>query len=137
MKLVQEAIAFWRFSSIDARNSCVVSNGPLRKMQTTLGVTGLLERFAAHLYSAETGLPGKPAPDLFLAAARDFGAAPGRTFVVEDSPKGVEGAVAAGMRVFGYAGSGHVDAGELEAAGARVFTRMRDLPGLIAAAKPA
>lgn len=112
--------------------ACVVSNGPIRKMQTTLGVTGLLERFAGHLYSPESGLRGKPAPDLFLAAARDFGALPSRTFVIEDSPKGVEGAVAAGMRVFAYAGSDHVDAGELEAAGARVFTRMRELPGLIA-----
>jgi HAD superfamily hydrolase (TIGR01509 family) len=117
--------------------ACVVSNGPVRKMQTTLGVTGLLERFQSRLYSPESGLPGKPAPDLFLAAARDFGAAPARTFVVEDSPKGVAGAVSAGMRVFGYAGSGHVDAGELEAAGARVFTHMRELPGLIAAATPA
>ncbi len=113
--------------------ACVVSNGPVRKMQTTLGVTGLLERFASHLYSPESGLRGKPAPDLFLAAARDFGALPARTFVVEDSPKGVEGAVAAGMQVFAYAGSGHVDAGELAAAGARVFTRMQELPGLIAA----
>ena len=116
---------------------CVVSNGPVRKMETTLGVTGLLGRFAGRLYSPESGLPGKPAPDLFLAAARDFGAAPARTFVVEDSPKGVEGAANAGMLVFGYAGSGHVDADELEAAGARVFTRMSELPGLISRTKPA
>jgi HAD superfamily hydrolase (TIGR01509 family) len=115
--------------------ACVVSNGPLRKMQTTLGVTGLLERFGPHLYSPESGLPGKPAPDLFLAAARDFGADPARTFVIEDSPKGVAGAVAAGMRVFGYAGSGHVNPAELADAGARVFTRMSELPGLIAAAR--
>lgn len=117
--------------------ACVVSNGPVRKMQTTLDVTGLLGRFGAYLYSPESGLPGKPAPDLFLAAARDFGAAPSRTFVVEDSPKGVAGAVAAGMTVFGYAGSGHIDAGELEAAGARIFTRMSELPGLISASQPA
>lgn len=116
--------------------ACVVSNGPVRKMQTTLDVTGLLGRFAAHLYSPESGLPGKPAPDLFLAAARDFGVAPARTFVVEDSPKGVAGAVAAGMRVFGYAGSGHIEPAELEAAGARVFTRMSELPGLIAGSTP-
>jgi HAD superfamily hydrolase (TIGR01509 family) len=112
--------------------TCVVSNGPLRKMQTTLGVTGLLERFGPHLYSSESGLPGKPAPDLFLAAARDFAVTPARTFVVEDSPKGVAGAVAAGMRVFGYAGAGYIDARELAAAGAQVFTEMRELPALIA-----
>jgi HAD superfamily hydrolase (TIGR01509 family) len=113
---------------------CVVSNGPLRKMQTTLSVTGLLDRFAGRLYSSESGLPGKPAPDLFLAAARDFAARPERTFVVEDSPKGVAGAVAAGMCVFGYAGAPHTEAAELAAAGARVFTDMRELPALLAAA---
>lgn len=111
---------------------CVVSNGPLRKMQTTLGVTGLLDRFGERLYSAESGLPGKPAPDLFLAAARDFGAEPARSFVVEDSPKGVAGAVAAGMRVFGFAAADYADPDALERAGARVFTDMRQLPALIA-----
>lgn len=114
---------------------CVVSNGPLRKMQTTLGVTGLLDRFEGRLYSSESGLPGKPAPDLFLAAARDFSAEPRRTFVVEDSPKGVAGAVAAGMVVFGYAGASYIDSEELAAAGARVFTDMRELPALIAGSR--
>lgn len=114
---------------------CVVSNGPRRKMETTLGVTGLLERFAGRLYSAEAGLPGKPAPDLFLAAARDFRADPARTFVVEDSPKGVAGAVAAGMRVFAYAAADYTDAAELERIGATSFTDMRELPALLAAAR--
>jgi beta-phosphoglucomutase-like phosphatase (HAD superfamily) len=100
-------------------------------------VTGLLARFGRHLYSSESGLPGKPAPDLFLAAARDFGVSPHRAFVIEDSPKGVAGAVAAGMQVFGYAGSGHVDPRELAAAGARVFSRMSELPQLIEQARPA
>ena len=111
---------------------CVVSNGPVRKMQTTLGVTGLLERFEGRIYSSESGLPGKPAPDLFLAAARDFNAAPLRTFVIEDSPKGVAAGVAAGMRVFGFAAAEHVDAAELADAGATVFHDMRSLPGLLA-----
>lgn len=110
---------------------CVVSNGPLRKMRTSLGVSGLLDRFTERLYSSDSGVPGKPAPDLFLAAARDFGAAPARTFVVEDSPKGVAGGVAAGMTVFGYAGADYTDATELEAAGAIVFSSMSELPRLI------
>jgi pseudouridine-5'-monophosphatase len=41
----------------------------------------------------------KPAPDIFLAAASDLGAEPAQCVVVEDSPAGVEAALAAGMRV--------------------------------------
>jgi len=91
-----------------------------------------LPRFEGRLYSAESGLRGKPAPDLFLAAARDFGVDPARVFVVEDSPTGVAGAVSAGMTVFGYAGAAHTDAGELAGAGARVFMAMPELRGMIA-----
>jgi len=41
----------------------------------------------------------KPAPDLFLAAARALGVEPGRCLVVEDTPNGVKAARAAGMPV--------------------------------------
>lgn len=42
---------------------------------------------------------GKPAPDIFLLAARDLGAEPARCLVIEDSPAGVAAAHAAGMQV--------------------------------------
>ncbi|MGD2166819.1 MAG: HAD family hydrolase [Gammaproteobacteria bacterium] len=110
---------------------CVASNGPLEKMRTTLGVTGLLPLFADRLFSPDLGLPGKPEPDLFLAAARSVGASPQRCAVIEDSPGGVRGAIAAGMQAFGFTGLPHIDGAALAAAGARTFERMTELPRLL------
>jgi HAD superfamily hydrolase (TIGR01509 family) len=111
---------------------CVVSNGPLEKMRTTLGVTGLLPVFENRLFSPDLGLPGKPEPDLFLAAAGAAGAAPQCCAVIEDSRGGVVGAIAAGMRAYGFTGLPHADARSLAAAGATLFTQMQELPQLLA-----
>lgn len=55
-----------------------------------------------------------------------MGHAPGRCVVVEDGVLGTHGARAAGMAVLGYAADG--GARELEAAGAQVFSDMREVP---------
>ncbi len=105
---------------------CVASNGPREKMRFTLGHTGLLPRFEGRLFSAQDVERPKPAPDLFLHAARTLGAAPARCVVVEDSPTGVAAARAAGMTVYGYAAM--TDAARLLAAGAhRTFSHMNEL----------
>ena len=54
--------------------------------------------------TADDVLHGKPAPDLFLHAARTMGAAPADCLVIEDSPAGVDAALAAAMPVIGYTG---------------------------------
>lgn len=108
---------------------CVASSGEPEKMQTTLGLTGLLPRFAGRMFSAQQVRRGKPAPDLFLFAAESCGVAPERCTVVEDSVPGVQAAVTARMRVFGYAERS--DRAALAASGAVVFDSMTDLPGLI------
>src|SRR5690606_34924399 len=99
----------------------VVSNGPMLKIRTTLGVTGLLARFEGRIFSPDSGIAGKPQPDLFLAAAAAAGADPARTAVIEDTATGVRGARTAGMAVFGYVGGRYADAAALAGEGAKLF----------------
>jgi len=103
---------------------CVASSGAVEKIRMTLGLTRLLPFFEGKIFSAKMVANGKPAPDVFLLAAQTMGAAPQRCLVIEDSPNGVRGAVAAGMTVLGYAGDPETDAQELERLGARAITRM-------------
>ena len=113
--------------------SCVASSGSHEKMRMTLAHTGLLERFEGRAFSAQDVPHPKPAPDLFLHAARSMGARPSRCAVVEDTPTGVRAAVAAGMAVFAFAGAVHADREALRQSGGRLFDRMSDLPSLLAA----
>ncbi|MFF2197789.1 HAD family hydrolase [Streptomyces sp. NPDC058157] len=112
--------------------TCVASSGSHDKMRHTLGRTGLHARFAGRIYSASEVSRGKPAPDLFLHAARSMGVDPAACVVVEDSRPGVDAARAAGMRSLGYAG-GLTPAARLEGPDTTVFHDMRRLPELIAA----
>jgi len=84
--------------------TCVGSSGTPQRITSSLTTTGLLDLFADRIYSGTEVPRGKPAPDLFLAAAADVDIPPEHCVVVEDSPYGVEAARAAGMSVVGYAG---------------------------------
>ncbi len=112
---------------------CVASSGKHDNIRRNLALTGLSGYFGERIFSATDVEHGKPAPDLFLLAARTLGAEPARCAVVEDSVHGVEAALAAGMRPFAYAG-GVTPAERLTRPGAVVFAEMRDLPGLVEAA---
>jgi HAD superfamily hydrolase (TIGR01509 family) len=109
---------------------CIASSGDHRKMQATLGATGLLPLFEGRLFSATEVAHGKPAPDVFLHAANRMGVVPGRAAVIEDSINGVLAGRAAGMTVFAFAGLTPAD--RLTAAGAHAtFAHMRELPALL------
>ena len=110
--------------------SCVASSSTHERLQFTLGLTGLLERFDGRIFSATEVENGKPAPDLFLHAAARLGADRARCAVVEDSRYGVEAARAAGMRAFGYFG-GLTPEDWLAGDGTVVFDDMRQLPELL------
>ena len=115
---------------------CVASSGTPEKIRHGLTCAGLYDVLAPHIFSASQVTRGKPAPDLFLFAARQMQASPGRCLVIEDSVPGVTGARAAGMTVLGFHGGSHCRPGHaatLRTAGAAVtFDDMRQLPNLIA-----
>jgi HAD superfamily hydrolase (TIGR01509 family) len=116
--------------------TCVASSGTHGRMRRTLGLTGLQGRFDGRIFSATEVAHGKPEPDLFLHAASRMGVDPRSCAVIEDSVYGVRAGVAAGMRVYGYAG-GLTPADELAAAGAVVFDEMADLVDVLTSGRAA
>src|ERR1700730_10554916 len=114
---------------------CVASSGAKGRIRSTLKKAGLFERFHPHIFSASVVARGKPFPDLFLHAAAQMRVDPRRCVVVEDSMPGVTAAVAANMRVIGFAGGSHCRAGHssrLHAAGRGL--RHRPYVGIVAGA---
>ncbi|MFE1928401.1 HAD family hydrolase [Streptomyces asoensis] len=108
---------------------CVASSGSHERIRVGHHKTGLVRFFDdARIFSSQDVGKGKPAPDLFLHAARRMGVAPERCAVVEDSPLGVRAAVAAGMDVYGF--TAMTPAARLAGA-TRLFSELADLPDLL------
>jgi HAD superfamily hydrolase (TIGR01509 family) len=110
---------------------CVASNGEPMHMELGLSAAGLMPLVKGRLFSARQVANPKPAPDVYLHAARTMGAAPGRCAVVEDTATGVKAGVAAGMTVFGFVGGPQSDAPTLGALGAKPFRHMSELLALL------
>lgn len=89
---------------------CVATSSSPERARMSLDVAGLSRYFGGNVFTASEVPNGKPAPDLFLHAARSFGADPSRCLVVEDSLPGLEAARAAGMVVWHYVGGSHLSA---------------------------
>jgi HAD superfamily hydrolase (TIGR01509 family) len=114
---------------------CVASSSKPERLRHSLTLARLLQYFEPNIFSTTQVARGKPAPDLFLFAASQMKALPEKCTVIEDSEAGVRAAIAAGMRVLGFAGGSHCgprhSAQLLEAGAATVFNDMRNLPALI------
>ncbi|WP_245408370.1 HAD family hydrolase [Zhengella mangrovi] len=118
------------------RPFCVASSSQPERIRLSLAVTGLLERFEPNVFSSTMVERGKPAPDLFLHAARAMEKQPGRCIVVEDSPAGITAAKRAGMQVVAFVGGSHVEPAGLASAVAALHPdaicgSMTELPSIL------
>ena len=106
----------------------VASNSSHEEMVVKFARTGLASLVQGRTHSARDVAAGKPAPDVFLAAAVAEGVLPNACIVVEDSLPGIRGALAAGMTCVGLDPHGPGDA--LRAAGAHPVRALSELPAL-------
>jgi HAD superfamily hydrolase (TIGR01509 family) len=107
----------------------IASNSSHEEMAAKFGRLGIGSLVAGRIHSAQEVTRGKPAPDLFLAAARAEGVAPEACVVIEDSLPGAQAAAAAGMDCLGFVPTG--DGAALAAAGAGLFRSLFELPALL------
>ena len=87
---VEKLAANWRLA--------VASSSNRRLIDRVLEVSGLASFFKVTVSSEEVAR-GKPAPDVYLEAARRLGVEPTRCVAIEDSASGIRSAHAAGMHV--------------------------------------
>ncbi len=111
------------------RTAVVSASANCRAVLEAAGIGGVFEARVDGVTLAREHLRGKPAPDSFLAAARELGVRPERAAVFEDAPAGVEAGRAGGFGfVVGVDRVGQAD--ELRARGADVV--VSDLAELLA-----
>ena len=76
LRAVQGIAAIVDAVTASGPQACVASSSSPERLRLALGLTGLWERFAPHVFSAKMVARGKPAPDLFLLAAREMAVEP-------------------------------------------------------------
>lgn len=86
----------------------MASSSQRSRVIQSLKITGQLDYLTEKaVFTSQQVKYGKPAPDLFLFAADQMQIAPQNCLVIEDSPAGIEAAIAANMAVIGFLGGSH------------------------------
>jgi HAD superfamily hydrolase (TIGR01509 family) len=86
---------------------CTVSNGPVSKMQHSLGLTGMLSYFDDRLFSGYDIQRWKPDPAIVFHAAKQMQVPVERCILVDDSAAGAQAGIAAGIPVFYFCADPH------------------------------
>lgn len=87
---------------------CVATSSSPQRAAMSLGIVGLGHLVGPQLFTASMVERGKPAPDLFLHAARVMATDPADCLVIEDSLNGLRAARAAGMQPWRFTGGSHL-----------------------------
>jgi beta-phosphoglucomutase family hydrolase len=99
------------------RAAVVSSSNNCEQVLRAAGIVDLFEVRVDGVVASKLGLPGKPAPDTFLEAARILGVGPARAVVVEDAIAGIQAARAGGFGlIVGVDREGNSDALRTEGA---------------------
>ncbi|RKQ39411.1 6-phosphogluconate phosphatase [Enterobacter sp. R1(2018)] len=107
---------------------CIVSNGPVSKMQHSLGKTGMLAHFPEKLFSGYDIQCWKPDPALMFHAADKMQVDVKNCVLVDDSMAGARSGIAAGMEVFYFCADPHNQ--PIDHPKVTTFTDLAQLPEL-------
>jgi len=97
VRLIEPVVEFARRMQA-THPMAIASGGPRVIVERSLEITGLRPMFRA-VVTADDVKHGKPSPDMFLLAAELLGVPPAECLVFEDAEPGIQGALAAGMKV--------------------------------------
>ena len=124
VETVRELGERWRLSVASSSNRPII--------ELVLDRMGVRDRFTA-VVSSEEVANGKPAPDVYLAVARELGVDPKDCAAIEDSTNGIKAAVTAGMRTIAVPNRQFRPDNDVLASAAVVVSSLADVtPDLVA-----
>ena len=104
----------------------VASSSPMSIIDATIAAKGWDRAFSVRC-SADDDANGKPAPDVYLRAARELGVDPSLCLALEDSPNGARSAVAAGMTCYAIPDRSHSSPEAFDGITEHIFANLYDV----------
>lgn len=111
-RLFPGVLAWLEFISSSGMKQAIASSAQMENINRSVDGFGIRHFFTSLISGAD--LPSKPAPDVFLEAARQCSSAPAQCVVMEDSYHGLQAARAAGMLCVGKRGTFNLQPGDAD-----------------------
>jgi len=100
LKPMDGAVELIKFLKKQDIEFCIASNAPRSRVESSLAMTGMLDDFRGKVFSAFDANSWKPEPDLIMYIAMNMGFLPNECIYVDDTLKGIEAGVRAGIQSF-------------------------------------